>query len=218
MKNTNSSQYMKLPAFRIATLAILIAVTALFTYIIRIPVAPTRGYINFGDVSIYFTALIFGPFTAFITGGAGTAIADLISGYSQWAPFTFLAHGLQGLMIGMVARAGRRLSRGPKGHGELLRAPKDRGEGATEKTSSASADMSPPPKRPGILTLLLAFLSGTIVMGGIYFLTGGVMVGFAAAATEIPGNILQNLAGVFIGTPLALAVWKAYPPIRFYTW
>jgi len=208
MKNTNSSQYMNLPAFRIATLAILIAVTALFTYIIRIPVAPTRGYINFGDVSIYFTALIFGPFTAFITGGVGTAIADLISGYSQWAPFTFLAHGLQGLMIGLVVRAGRRLSR----------APKDHGEGTAEKITGTSAETSPPPRRPGILILLLAFLGGTIVMGGIYFLTGGVMVGFAAAAAEVPGNILQNVAGVLVGTPLALAVWKAYPPIRFYTW
>lgn len=198
MNEQNSTGIQHLPAFRIATLAILIAVTTLFTYIIRIPVAPTRGYINFGDVSIFFTAMIFGPVTALITGGAGTALADLISGYSQWAPFTFLAHGLQGLVIGLVIKAGRRIS-------------------------SANSDAAGPAQRggirkPGILTLLTAFLAGTVVMAGIYFLTGGLMVGFAAAAAEIPGNILQNVAGVLVGTPLALAVWKAYPPIRFYTW
>ncbi|MDY7028030.1 MAG: ECF transporter S component [Spirochaetota bacterium] len=206
MNEQNSTEIKHLPAFRIATLAVLIALTALFTYIIRIPVAPTRGYINFGDVSIFFTAMIFGPLTAFITGGAGTALADLISGYSQWAPFTFLAHGLQGLVIGLVIKAGRRIS-----------------SGAGSRISSATSDAAGPEQRggirkPGILTLLTAFLAGTVVMVGIYFLTGGLMVGFAAAATEIPGNILQNVAGVLIGTPLALAVWKAYPPIRFYTW
>lgn len=198
MNEQNSTEIKHLPAFRIATLAVLIALTALFTYIIRIPVAPTRGYINFGDVSIFFTAMIFGPLTAFITGGAGTALADLISGYSQWAPFTFLAHGLQGLVIGLVIKAGRRIS--------------------SSNNNAAGQAQRSGIRKPGILTLLTAFLAGTIVMAGIYFLTGGLMVGFAAAAAEIPGNILQNVAGVLIGTPLALAVWKAYPPIRFYTW
>src|SRR6056297_3276154 len=110
MENKKNESFMQLPAFRIATLAILIAVTALFTYVIRIPVAPTRGYINFGDVAIFFTAIIFGPITALISGGIGTALADLLSGYAQWAPFTFLAHGLQGLAIGLVINAGRRLN------------------------------------------------------------------------------------------------------------
>lgn len=198
MNKQNSTEIKHLPAFRIATLAVLIALTALFTYIIRIPVAPTRGYINFGDVSIFFTAMIFGPLTAFITGGAGTALADLISGYSQWAPFTFLAHGLQGLVIGLVIKAGRRIS--------------------SSNNDATGLEQRGGIRKPGILTLLTAFLAGTVVMAGIYFLTGGLMVGFAAAAAEIPGNILQNVAGVLIGTPLALAVWKAYPPIRFYTW
>jgi len=196
METEKNENFMQLPAFRIATLAILIAVTALFTYVIRIPIAPTRGYINFGDVAIFFTAIIFGPITALITGGVGTALADLLAGYAQWAPFTFLAHGLQGLAIGLVINAGRRFQR-------------------PSMQSNASNSV---PRKPGIVSLLLAFVLGTLVMGGIYFLTGGLMVGFAAATTEIPGNILQNVAGILVGTPLAMAVWKAYPPIRYYTW
>lgn len=175
-------------ALRIATLAILIAVTAVFTYMIRIPVAPTRGYINFGDVAIFFTALTFGPATALVTGGLGTALADIISGYAQWAPFTFFAHGLQGLVIALVA--GRSYRR--------------RAEAETSKRY--------------LIPLFLSFLAGTAVMGGIYFVTGGFMVGFPAAAAEIPGNILQNAAGVAVGAPLAAAVRKAYPPIDRYRW
>ncbi len=194
MESTQNQSFMQLPAFRIATLAILIAVTALFTYVIRIPVAPTRGYINFGDVAIFFTAILFGPITAFITGGVGTALADLLAGYAQWAPFSFLAHGLQGLGIGLIIKAARKMRTGTRREKEEL------------------------PQKPGFVSLLLAFVVGTLIMGGIYFLTGGVMVGFAAAAAEIPGNILQNLVGILIGTPLALAVWKAYPPIRYYIW
>jgi len=204
MENKKNESFMQLPAFRIATLAILIAVTALFTYVIRIPVAPTRGYINFGDVAIFFTAIIFGPITALISGGIGTALADLLSGYAQWAPFTFLAHGLQGLGIGLVIKAGRRMSEKTKG-GISARADQEQDRRAF-------------PRRPGVVSLLLSFVVGTLIMGGIYFFTGGIMVGFAAAATEIPGNILQNVAGILIGTPLAMAVWKAYPPIRYYTW
>ncbi|MFO7849907.1 MAG: ECF transporter S component [Spirochaetia bacterium] len=186
MNTQKQNSYNSSPAaLRIATLAILIAVTAVFTYIIRIPIAPTRGYINFGDVAIFFTALTFGPVTALVSGGIGTALADIISGYAQWAPFSFLAHGLQGLVIALIAGRIRSAEETPK-----LR----------------------------LALLFPAFLAGTVVMGGIYFLTGGFMVGFPAATAEIPGNILQNIAGVVVGAPLALAVRKAYPPIERYRW
>lgn len=201
MSDNNSNRFVHVPAFKVASLAILIAVTALFTYIIRIPIAPTRGYINFGDVAIFFTAILFGPWTAFIAGGVGTALADLISGYAQWAPFTFFAHGLQGLFIGLVIKAGLGMR-----------------NAAQQKKSEKAEETSSQRRMPSILTLIIAFLIGTITMGGIYFITGGIMVGFPAAAAEMPGNILQNAVGVIGGTPLALAVWKAYPPIRHYSW
>lgn len=93
------------PTIKIAAVAILTAVTALFTFV-RVPFAPTRGYFNLSDVAIFFSALTIGPFTALLAGGLGTALADIISGYPQWAPISFVVHGLQGLVIGLLARRG----------------------------------------------------------------------------------------------------------------
>ncbi len=173
----NRSSVNNLPAVRIASLAVLIAVTTVFTYIIRIPIAPTRGYINFGDVAIFFTAVTFGPVTAFLAGGIGTALADLFAGYAQWIPITFFAHGLQGLVIGLLL--GKKIN----------------------------------PQR-----LILSFIAATVTMAGIYYVAAGIMYGFGPALAEIPGNILQNAAGILVGVPLAGAVRRAYPPIRNYRW
>ncbi len=170
-------------AFRIAAIAVLTALTTVCTMIIRVPVTPTRGYINLADVAVFFTALTFGPFTALAAGGLGTALADILGGYAQWAPITFFAHGIQGLLIGLVFKTAGTDSRGKM-----------------------------------ITALVVSFILGTLVMAGTYFVTGGLMYGFGAAATEIPGNILQNAAGVVLGFPLYLAVRKAYPPIAGYRW
>ena len=149
-----------------------------FTYVVRIPIAPTRGYINLGDVAVFFTAFTFGPFTALISGGLGPAIADIVAGYSQWAPITFAAHGLQGFAAALVIRA------------------------------LAAKKFAEP----------VAGLAGMVVMVGLYLLGGAFMVGFGAAAVEVPMNILQNAVGVLGGFALSKAVKKAYPPVKRLAW
>ncbi|HUJ76269.1 MAG TPA: ECF transporter S component [bacterium] len=93
------------PAFRVASIAILAAVTTVLTRVVQVPL-PARGYINLGDVAIVFTAIALGPFSGAISGGLGTALADLLSGpYAFWAPISLVVHGLQGLLVGLIARA-----------------------------------------------------------------------------------------------------------------
>ncbi|NLE46736.1 MAG: ECF transporter S component [Chloroflexi bacterium] len=89
---------------RLAIVAVMIAVIAVLTFAVQIPVAATGGYIHFGDVGVFFSAMAFGPWIGGITGGVGCAIADIITGYASWAPLTLLAHGLQGLVTGALAR------------------------------------------------------------------------------------------------------------------
>ncbi len=97
-------------AMRIALLAIMIAVTTVFTVIPKIPIPGTEGYVNLSDVAITFSAVAFGPVVGLVAGGVGTALADFMGGYGQWAGITLLAHGMEGFIIGAIARRGKRWS------------------------------------------------------------------------------------------------------------
>ncbi len=94
----------RLGAITIVLAAVLIGVTTVFTMLVRIPIPATQGYVNFSDVAVYFAAITFGPWMGLIAGGIGTALADLLGGYAQFAPLTLLAHGLQGLVAGLLGR------------------------------------------------------------------------------------------------------------------
>jgi uncharacterized membrane protein len=91
----------------IALMAVLIALTAVFTVAIQIPIGATGGYWNPSSIAITFAGLAFGPWVGGVAGGVGTAIADLVSGYAQFAPISLVAHGLEGFLIGWLGR-GRR--------------------------------------------------------------------------------------------------------------
>lgn len=86
----------------IALAALLIALTTVFTLVVRVPVPATQGYVNLSDVAITFAGLIFGPWIGLVAGGVGAALADLLGGYAQFAPLSLLAHGLEGLVIGWL--------------------------------------------------------------------------------------------------------------------
>lgn len=94
----------KLRAAFIALAAILIALTTVFTLVIRVPITATGGYLNFSDAVIYFAGFTFGPWVGLIAGGIGTALADLFGGYAAFAPLSLVAHGLEGLVAGAIAR------------------------------------------------------------------------------------------------------------------
>jgi uncharacterized membrane protein len=88
----------------IALTAVMIAVTAVFTLLVRVPIPATQGYFNFSSVAITFAGLAFGPWVGLIAGGLGTAVADVVGGYAQWAVLSFFAHGLYGLLVGYFGR------------------------------------------------------------------------------------------------------------------
>ena len=84
-------------------MAVLAGLVAVFTLFIRVP-SPAKGYFNLSDAAVVFAGLVFGPLTALLAGGLGTAAADLIGGFALWAPISFVAHGLQGLVIGLLSQ------------------------------------------------------------------------------------------------------------------
>ena len=94
----------------IALVAVLIALVTVLTLLVRVP-TPARGYVNLSDAAITFAALAFGPWVGAIAGGVGTAIADLLGGFAPYAPISFVAHGVQGLLVGLIGGRRRDLPR-----------------------------------------------------------------------------------------------------------
>ncbi len=93
-------------ALRISLVVIMTAIVAVFTYgfgVLRLP-SPVGGYISLCDAAVTFVAYAFGPFTGFIAGGLGAAFADLIGGFPQWALISFIVHGVEALLMGLVIR------------------------------------------------------------------------------------------------------------------
>ncbi len=85
-------------------LALFIAFTAVATYL-HIP-GPSSSYFNLGEVAIFIIALTFGSKAGAVAGSVGSALMDIILGYSIWAPFTFIIKGLEGWIVGRLAEEG----------------------------------------------------------------------------------------------------------------
>jgi len=87
----------------IAKISILAALVTIATILFQIPTPATKGYINLGDTFIFVGAILLGKRSGFLIGGIGSALADILSGYAHWAPFTLIIKGLEGYIAGFGA-------------------------------------------------------------------------------------------------------------------
>ena len=90
------------PVFKLVITALFAALVTVGTMVIRIPAFVTQGYINFGDTLIFTTGIVLGPVSGLLAGGVGSSLADLLSGYGQYAPWTLVIKGLEGLIVGLL--------------------------------------------------------------------------------------------------------------------
>ncbi|MCH4035407.1 MAG: ECF transporter S component [Lachnospiraceae bacterium] len=90
----------------LAVTAIFIALTYVFTWLIniRLPLPGSGGLIHLGSVPLFLAALLFGRKTGALAGGIGMGLFDLTSGWTAWAPFTFVIVGLMGYVVGLFAQ------------------------------------------------------------------------------------------------------------------
>jgi len=89
-------------AAKFTVAAALAATTTVATMLIQIPIPPTRGYLNFGEILVFTSALLFGRFVGGMAGGIGSAMADVITGYAYYAPYTLIVKGLEGFLAGAI--------------------------------------------------------------------------------------------------------------------
>ena len=93
--------------------AIGIALVYVFTWLIniRLPFAPQGGLIHLGNVPLFIFAIVFGKKTGAIAGGVGMGLFDLLSGWTAWAPFTFVIVGAMGYAVGAITEGHHSLTR-----------------------------------------------------------------------------------------------------------
>lgn len=79
--------------------AIVTSIVMVATMFLKVP-TPT-GYVHLGDGVIFAVSLAFGPILGGLSGAVGSAMADVLSGYAMWAPWTFFIKGGAGVIAGL---------------------------------------------------------------------------------------------------------------------
>lgn len=87
----------------LSSMAIALVFVATLLLNIRLPIAANGGLVHLGTAMLFIIAILFGPKKGMIAGAIGMGLFDLVSGWTLWAPITFLARGLQGYLVGRIA-------------------------------------------------------------------------------------------------------------------
>ena len=82
---------------QVVTAAMFAAICCVLTMTVRVPTFGTNGYVNIGDMSVLLGAWLLGGMYGALAGGIGSAMADLLSGYTHYVPATFLIKFLMAL-------------------------------------------------------------------------------------------------------------------------
>lgn len=96
-KKSNINQRTK----RLVLTSLMMALCCVGT-LVHIPAGPTLGYMHLGDAFVITSGALLGPIYGSIAASIGSAIADLINGYSVYIPCTFIVKGLVALFVGFI--------------------------------------------------------------------------------------------------------------------
>lgn len=112
MQKTQTYTKPSIKTFDLIQSAMLIALVFVATLInIKLPIAANGGLVHLGTTMLFIAAFLFGPKKGALAGALGMGLFDLVSGWTLWAPFTILARGLQGYVVGKIAWSNGRSGR-----------------------------------------------------------------------------------------------------------
>lgn len=90
-------------AKNLALMGMLVAATTIATTLLKVDIPTYRIYFNAGEAVIYVAALVLGRWHGAVAGAVGASLADVLTGYAFWAPFTFVIKGIEGFVTGTLA-------------------------------------------------------------------------------------------------------------------
>ena len=105
MQNTQGYSSSSTKTFNLILTAMLIALVFVATLLlnIKLPITANGGLVHLGTAMLFIASILFGPKKAALAGAIGMGLFDLVSGWTLWAPFTIVARGLQGYVVGKIA-------------------------------------------------------------------------------------------------------------------
>lgn len=108
----NSFKNKAISAKKISFAALFAALCCIGTIVIAIPLA--TGYFNVGDVFVMLAGWCLGPIYGTLAAAIGSGLADIISGYTIYAPATFLIKGAEAFLAYFIWFLMKKIIKGDK--------------------------------------------------------------------------------------------------------
>lgn len=163
---------------RLVMTGIMTSLVMVATMMIRIHVPFTQGYVHLGDAVIFLAVLVVGKKYGVFAAGIGSALADILSGYAYYAPWTLVVKALMAFVVGAALE-----------HMEKKGQIKD-GKNIT------------------LLELLAMTFGGIEMTVGYYISASLMNGNWVTPLLSVPGNIGQFIVGMILATALAAALYK----------
>ena len=87
--------------YNVVLTAMMMCLVLLMTFIIRIPIPGTHGYIHLGDSMVFLSVLILGWKWGAVAAAVGSALADFVGGFAIYGPVTLVAKGVMAAIVGL---------------------------------------------------------------------------------------------------------------------
>lgn len=97
---------------KLVSAALFTAIICVATYIVQIPMPATGGYVNLGDCFVLTAGIMLGAGYGALAAGLGSALADMIAGYMQYAPATFVIKALMAVAVCLIYNGLKKAFRG----------------------------------------------------------------------------------------------------------
>ncbi|MDQ7841831.1 MAG: ECF transporter S component [bacterium] len=209
-------------AREIALSGVMTALVFVVTRTFALPIPQTKGFFNLGEAGVYASALLFGPLVGALSGGVGSALADLSLGYAQYAPFTLVIKGLEGAVVGLVARTvSPGVWRFGLGAGAIAAVVLLTAEAFAVRVAAAvllgvaAGGLLLLRSQGGsrIAARVFGMMAGGLIMVVGYFVTQAYLLGLGVlpALVEVPYNLVQVSVGTVAGLAASVAFDRALP-------
>lgn len=167
-------------------LAVFTALVFVATIAIAIPMPTGVGaYLNFGDIVIFISSALLGPWGGLVAGGIGSMLADIV--YAPiFAPLTLIVKGTEGLIVGLVVYLLRKAFKQEK---------------VQDYVSYVIAFTI------GAILMVSLYCVGTGLMLGIIN-SGEYLAGFSTALLNVPNDLIQGSVSIVGGYALTIGLRK----------